>query len=458
MMETTKGARRRRGRMNNSRNILFLVAVAGVAAVALMSSPSVNGFVVPTSSHRTASSVVSNVCSHNTRTHTRTRTRSPLFAIQENNCNNNSDDDDDDDDENPIHPERFSKRRYLLHKLSRLVGRKDKRSSRRRVKKRHVAILALSLLTSTLPSPKPAHAKYSHELYQNKVYSIRPGTTQKQAQELQEGKMPEDVRVEDNVGSQRLKAPYLTTEEKARQQEAAKASAKAKAKNKLDYGDEDSEEDADDDILFGYDDEATLDPVNAGRLAPRMNGRGNVDTEITTNVKSTFTGATNTKSRSMYIKVSIGLFIPTWGAMFTRETFRRRRERRNVKKGLEIMEAQRAEYFGVNETATDSEIEDELKDLKDSEDEEDEEDDDEDDDDEDDDDDDDEPPPSSSRKGGSGKPKKPSGGGGSGGGPSTGSGGDGGSTGTGGGSGGDPGYGKASDDDIKKLGDLFNKS
>ena len=53
--------------------------------------------------------------------------------------------------------------------------------------------------------------------------------------------------------------------------------------------------------------------------------------------------------------------MPTWGAMFVRETVRRT-SKRSWDYGVK-----RAEYFGVNITKSDSDIEDELKDLKDKE-------------------------------------------------------------------------------------------
>ena len=145
-----------------------------------------------------------------------------------------------------------------------------------------------------------------------------------------------------------------------------------------------------------------------------------------------------TQNKMLTLKVSVGLFIPTWGAMGVREFVRRRKEEQYVKKGLEILEAQKAEYFNITETTPDSDIEDELKDLKDSDDDENEDadqddDDDDDDDDDEEEDDDDEPPTRRS-------PKRPSGG------PTSGGGGD------------DGDGGRPSEDDLKRLGDIFNKS
>ena len=128
--------------------------------------------------------------------------------------------------------------------------------------------------------------------------------------------------------------------------------------------------------------------------------------------------------------------------MFTREFFRRRREERYVVKGLEILEEQKKEYFGVEDSnTTDSEIADELKGLQNEGDEDEEESDDESDESEDDDDDDqqdDDPRPRGSGK----SPRKPPGGG----------------DGDGDSGGNDRGYGKADDEDIDRLSNLFNKS
>lgn len=148
--------------------------------------------------------------------------------------------------------------------------------------------------------------------------------------------------------------------------------------------------------------------------------------------------------KALSVKVGLFLFVPTMGGMWTREYLRRGREELYVKKGLAILEAQRAEYFNVTgAVAADADVEDEIKKLKKNATKTD---DDEDDDDDENDDDEDENEDTTDRRRSSpgNRPKRPSGndgGGSSSSGPSS-----------------DLGYGKASDDDIDKLKNLFGKS
>jgi len=282
------------------------------------------------------------------------------------------------------------------------------------------ALLAASLLGLR---GKPAEAKFSYEIRDERKFSIRPGATQEQASQMVEGEIPDGVPETKSVFDTKAQTE---TEEKTPQ----------KKSSDYDYGDEDDDED-----FFDFDGSGRgSSSAKKGPGSATQNEKA-VAERLRASTRSSFSGidTSKTKTRGLYLKVSVGLFIPTWGAMGVREFVRRRKEEAYVKKGLEILEAQKAEYFNVTETTPDSDIEDELKDMKDGEDDEDSDDDEDDEDDDDDDDDDDEPdsPPPSSRKG----PKRPSGGGDS-----------------GGAGGGDPGYGRPSDDDLKKLGDLFNRS
>merc|ERR1712238_388347 len=85
-------------------------------------------------------------------------------------------------------------------------------------------------------------------------------------------------------------------------------------------------------------------------------------------------------SKWLYVKVLIAVFTPTFGLFGVRDFLRLRKEAKNVVLAMEITDAQRAEYLGIdkngkNITATneeeednessDSDVEDELKDLKD---------------------------------------------------------------------------------------------
>lgn len=306
-----------------------------------------------------------------------------------------------------------------------------KPSRRQRWRKRLVRFGQTLILASAFASftPKAAHAKFSHELQEERTLSLRPGLSQEQATALaEEGEVPDDLPKATST---------ITTQQQSRNTADKQAPTKLKEaakKNSFDYGDEDDDDFEDDDLFM---DEKAKD--TSGRRTSISKSAMAKSADFQAATKSQFSGMgpkSKSQSKMMTVKVSVGLFIPTWGAMGVREFVRRRKEETYVQKGLAILEAQKAEYFNITETKSDSEIEDELKDLKDSEDDDDEDDEDDeedDDDDEEDDEEDDEPP---SRR----RPKRPSGGGGDNGG------------------GADDGSGRPSDDDLKRLGDIFDKS
>ena len=272
------------------------------------------------------------------------------------------------------------------------------------------------------------------------MYSLRPGVSREQAEQLGSGVMPDEIR--DNIDSKTAVGATtgLSKEE---------AAAKAKQKDTL-YGDYDDYDDED----YAADEEEFGDFSYGNTVAPSRQRQKSFSSEtdgsnqISKGAKSTFSGISSdtskTKPFSLYAKVSLACFLPTFGVFGVRDFLRTRQEEKNVKKAIEIVDAQRAEYFGIdkdgnNITATeDSDIEDELKDLKEGDEDEDSDDDDEDD--EDDDDDEDEPP---RRRRSLPKPPKGPEGDGSGG---------------GGFDGFDDDDDGPSDEDIQRLGDIFNKS
>ncbi|GKY97904.1 hypothetical protein MPSEU_000748400 [Mayamaea pseudoterrestris] len=266
-----------------------------------------------------------------------------------------------------------------------------------------------------------------------KVYSIRPGMNQEQAQKLSTGDVDAE-ELQEQLAT-RSSLTTTTTESDSKVSSAKqKASSlfgrkgkQAKKKNSLYAGMDDDDLDEEDDEDFM--DESDILPPSS-QAASQSKGASPYK-----NTRTQFAGIDNTPNeqaqRVLTAKIATALFIPTFGFLWTREFFRRRREEKYVKKGLEIMEAQRAEYFNVTSTANDADLEDELKGLKNETKT----------DDDDDDDDEDEPPPPPR----GGRPKRPSPRG-----PSGGEGGRGGAP--------DAGYNKASSADIDKLKNLFNKS
>jgi hypothetical protein len=248
---------------------------------------------------------------------------------------------------------------------------------------------------------RPVQARSNNEV----THSLRPGMTQTQAQLLEEGAL----QASDLPVVERTASPSTTTTPKT-------------TKPSLDYGD--IEEDDDDDLL--------LDQTTTTTDAPK----------ITATKRQFATYQSPNQHKGLTLKVGVAFFLPTYGTLIVREWYRRRREEAYVQKGLEILEAQKAEYFNITSSTQDSDVSDELKKLKNNETNAE-------DDDEDDDDDDEEDEPPRRRKD---TPRKPSGDGGS---PS--------SSGGGGGGGStddkkDPGYGKPSDEDLDRLNKIFGKS
>jgi hypothetical protein len=243
--------------------------------------------------------------------------------------------------------------------------------------------------------------------------SIRPGMTRKQAERMEQG----DVRVIEQI---KAEVPSTFTAPPTSTSEQKKTSV-------VDYGDD--EEDEEDHILLEESD--YLFPSGPASQSDKIRSE-----KIQAKTVDKFAAQYRGKSKSLSIKVGVAFFVPTYGVLIVREYIRRRREEAYVKKGLEILEAQKAEYFNITETTPDSDVQDALKGLKKNATKTDDDDDDDDDEDDDDNDDDDEPEPPSRRP-----PRKPKGDGGGG---------------QGGGS--DRDNGKPSDKDIDKLKNIFNKS
>jgi len=286
-------------------------------------------------------------------------------------------------------------------------------------------------------APAPVFARTLQDTIEDgsQIYSLRPGVSREQAEQLSSGFMPDEVR--DQIDS---KTAIGATTGFSKEESVAKA----KQTDTL-YGDCDDYDDDD----YAADEEEFGESSYKYSVAPSkqrqksFSSDSDVSSEISKGTKTVFSGISSdsktTKPTSLYAKISLGLFVPTFGLFGVRDFVRNRKEEENVQKALEIVEAQRAEYFGIdkngkNITATedDGDIEDELKDLKDGEG----------DDDDDDDDDDDEPP--RRRRSLPKPPKGPQGDG---------------SGGAGGGfdDSGDDENGP-SDEDIQRLGDIFDKS
>eukprot|EP00977_Amphora_coffeiformis_P013805 scaffold3731_cov156-Amphora_coffeaeformis.AAC.3 len=290
-----------------------------------------------------------------------------------------------------------------------LVPRKKaRRSWRRRIR---TWALSFALGTSMFRSI-PANAKFSYELRETPTSSLRPGVSREQADLIEQGEL--DGR---SVEAKTALAP-----EPEKPVTPKKAAAPKKQSS---YYDDDDEDDN------------FLEEEAIGRAASQADQK----TAKRLQSRSNFAAYHQGKSNSLTVKVAVAFFVPTYGAMIIREYVRRRKEEVYVQKGLEILEAQKAEYFNVTGTAADSDVQDALKKLKKNETKTDDDDDDDDDDGEDDDDDDDDDDEDDKPRGRKGGPKRPTGGGD-----------DGGSSGSGDGS------GRPSDEDLSRLNQMFNRS
>jgi hypothetical protein len=196
----------------------------------------------------------------------------------------------------------------------------------------------------------PAEAKYSYEIRDDKKFSLRPGVTQEQATQMVEGTVPDDY-VPDGKS--------VFDETAAAVQDRKEAQARTKqSKNSFDYGDDDENDGAvneDDAFLSEYSDKDQVNLAPSSRKSSILKSQQAISDRLTSSTRDQFTGidTAKTKTRSMTVKVSVALFIPTWGAMGAREFFRRRREEVYVKTGLEIMKVQKAEYFNATKTDDD---------------------------------------------------------------------------------------------------------
>eukprot|EP00751_Fragilariopsis_kerguelensis_P007300 CAMPEP_0170805438 /NCGR_PEP_ID=MMETSP0733-20121128/31372_1 /TAXON_ID=186038 /ORGANISM="Fragilariopsis kerguelensis, Strain L26-C5" /LENGTH=475 /DNA_ID=CAMNT_0011159823 /DNA_START=448 /DNA_END=1875 /DNA_ORIENTATION=+ len=365
--------------------------------------------------------------------------------------------------------------------------RDSKRTAAKEVRRRRAArTLALSLASAgTICSMlgggavPPVYALTQQDMIEDnsQIYSLRPGISKIQAEQLLAGEMPDEIR--DNIDA---KSSIGSTG--GIKKEDAIAQGKKGDGLYSDYEDDDDDDEyteeeryANDAVDFGNENASSgtvLDPSKKRAASFATSSESIANTDVSSAVsKDTLQAFSGGKSRDkaskwLYVKVLMAVFTPTFGLFGVRDILRLRKEAKNVVIAMEITDAQRAEYMGLdrngknitasdeeeedNESA-DSDVEDELKDLKNDNDDNDDDKnkDDKDKGDDDDDDDDDQP---KRRKKRPPLPKQPQGDGGGGGSS-------GGDTGTGGGNSNDNGGGDdegPSDEDIARLGNIFDKS
>mmetsp|Transcript_1583 Transcript_1583/g.1682 ORF Transcript_1583/g.1682 Transcript_1583/m.1682 type:complete len:554 (-) Transcript_1583:173-1834(-) len=364
--------------------------------------------------------------------------------------------------------------------------RDSKRTAAKEVRRRRAArTLALSLASAgTICSMlgggavPPVYALTQQDMIEDnsQIYSLRPGISKIQAEQLLAGEMPDEIR--DNIDA---KSSIGSTG--GIKKEDAIAQGKKGDGLYSDYEDDEDDDEyteeeryANDAVDFGNENASSgtvLDPSKKRAASFATSSESIANTDVSSAVsKDTLQAFSGGKSRDkaskwLYVKVLMAVFTPTFGLFGVRDILRLRKEAKNVVIAMEITDAQRAEYMGLdrngknitasdeeeedNESA-DSDVEDELKDLKNDNDDNDDDKNKDDKDKGDDDDDDDDQP--KRRKKRPSLPKQPQGDGGGGGSS-------GGDTGTGGGSsndnGGDDEEGP-SDEDIARLGNIFDKS
>jgi hypothetical protein len=409
-------------------------------------------------------------------------TTTTLYSVAS--FNDEQDDDDDKEEAVIVESKRSRLRRTIFfwnndnNNRMTTQSRSSNQTTRRRSKKRAAKIVAASLasaggIVSILgggvgaPIIPASYALTQADIAEQglQIYSLRPGISIEQAEQLGKGEMPDEVRDNIDAKSSVGKTTGLSKEDAIIKTKKSDLYGEYDADNDEDDDDDDDDfDEADEEYLFGTEksDSGTAIDVRKQRASSFGSSTSSgstastdVSNKISKGTKDSFSGGSKTKPIMVYASVGVACFIPTFGLFGVRDFIRNRKEEKNVKKGLEIIEAQRAEYFGIDkngknitdtnstDTTSDGDIDDELKDLKDG------------DDDDDDDDDDDEPePPKRKRRS---LPKTPPGDGS--GGSGSGSGGDSSGSGSSGGydndNGGEDG---PSDDDIQRLGDIFNKS
>jgi hypothetical protein len=217
------------------------------------------------------------------------------------------------------------------------------KSRRKRIRKALVAIAfaSVAFASSFFFGLRPANAKYGYEL--DKTMSLRPGMSREAIEQVERG----EVSVDEALAEQKQQArDKSTTAEESLKQEKKKHTSSSSL-----YGDD---EDQDDDELLGAD--ITYAPASQADQTAAAQLQGMQRSQFAAKIKG--------RSSFQTIKVGVGLFIPTFGAMCVREYVRQGREEAYVKKGLEVLKAQRAEYFNITESTSDVELEDELKGLK----------------------------------------------------------------------------------------------
>ncbi len=422
---------RRRTEMNKFTLLTFTVAalfaVSQTSAFNILQSPTTTPIRIDHQSFRTSGAPSPTVAATAPNRATTLLLVSPLDTHENNNSS---------DDEKAVSSS-FGKR---LHSWKCWIQFWKTNALQNLSRRRHARAVAATLVSAgSIASilggaPAPAFARTLQETMEEgtQIYSLRPGVSREQAQQLSSGIMPDEVR--DNIDS---KSAIGATTGFSKEEFAAKA----RQKDTL-YGDYDDYDDDD----YAADEEEFGESAYGSSVSPTkqrqksFSSETDVSNQVSKGTKQAFTGISSdtskTKPFSLYAKVSLACFIPTFGLFGVRDFVRNKKEEENVKKAIEIVDAQRAEYFGIdkdgnNITATeeDSDIEDELKELKDGE---------SDDDDDDNDDDIDEEPPRRRRS----LPKPPKGPQGDGGGFDD----------------FDDDDDGPSDEDIARLGDIFNKS
>ena len=291
---------------------------------------------------------------------------------------------------------------------------------------RTLGSLAFAVSILTRSSNQVAFATTSlpkEELRANDIIlnSLKPGISREEAEKLAAGIIVDQEEDGDIVlGQSSLPSSSKNDENKLKTKRVEKSTSV------YDYGQDEYEDEDDENLDFEFEGD-----VKESDISPTKS--------ITMGSSDSFAMSPPSKrSTKMYATATFSiLVIPvTW--LQTREFLRGRREQLYVEKGLEILQAQKAEYFNITTTSDDSDIQDELKDLKNKKDENDEDNDEDDDDDEDDGEDDDEDEDDRPSR-----PKKPRGGGGGDGDDDNDD---------------DEGSGPPSDEDVDRLNKMFKKS
>ncbi|OEU12447.1 hypothetical protein FRACYDRAFT_262942 [Fragilariopsis cylindrus CCMP1102] len=242
--------------------------------------------------------------------------------------------------------------------------------SKSKTKRRAATIVAASLASAggivsilgggTIIVPAPSYALTQADIAEQGLQHLffTTGYLHRTSRTIGEGEMPDEIR--DNIDAKSSVGSITGLSKEDAIQKTKKSDLYGEYDAELDdddtYGADFDE--ADEEYLFGTgnSDSGTAVDVRKQRASSfsasssksGSSASTDVSNKISKGTKDSFSGGGKTKPIKIYVSVAVACFIPTFGLFGVRDYIRNRKEENNVIKGLEITEAQRAEYFGLD--------------------------------------------------------------------------------------------------------------